>query len=82
MVINKSLISDFNGNEIRVSNIMNYESEIHFHSFSAKYVHSGEEYYNLNNKNYKISSGEYIVGNRILLDLYSLIVLSLLQVFV
>lgn len=63
MVINKSIISDGSGNDIRVSSVINYENEANFKSFSAKYVLSGEEFYYLNQKKYEISSGQYVVGN-------------------
>ncbi len=63
MIINKSIISDCSGNDIRVSSANNYESKANFNFFSAKYVHSGEEFYYLNNRKYEISLGEYVVGN-------------------
>lgn len=63
MVINKSILADSSGNDIRVSSVLHYENEANFKSFSAKYVLSGEEFYFLNQKKYVISSGEYIVGN-------------------
>lgn len=63
MVTNKSIISDCSGNDIRVSSVNTYESKANFNFFSAKYVHSGEEFYYLNNRKYEILSGEYVVGN-------------------
>ncbi|MEM0543408.1 AraC family transcriptional regulator [Flavobacterium sp. j3] len=64
MLINKAIASDNSGNEIRVSSVFNYENKIEFNNFSAKYVLSGKELYQLNNKKYSVSSGEYVVGNK------------------
>lgn len=63
-MVNKSIISDHTGNDIRISNVMNYENSVYFHGFSAKYVCSGNEFYLLNNKKLSVSSGEYVLGNQ------------------
>lgn len=63
MLENKKIITDEFGNEIRFSNVLQFNDEIRFFDFSAKYVVFGDEYYSVNGKKYKVSSGEYIVGN-------------------
>ncbi|HEU4496017.1 MAG TPA: hypothetical protein VFR70_03110, partial [Flavobacterium sp.] len=64
MIINRSILSDNAGNDIRASKVTAMDNKIGFCGFSAKYVHSGSELYVLNNKKHKISSGEYVVGNK------------------
>lgn len=64
MILNKSIISDNCGNEIRISNVMQYNNTISFKDFSAKYVLEGEERYHFTTKKVSVSSGEYVFGNK------------------
>lgn len=63
MVENRKIITDDIGNEIRISNVSKFDNHVKFYNFSAKYVVFGDEYYTINGKKHKVSSGEYIVGN-------------------
>lgn len=63
MLENKKIIKDEFGNEVRFSNVLQFENQVNFFDFSAKYVVFGDEYYTINGKQFKVSSGEYIVGN-------------------
>lgn len=62
--MNKSILSDKFGNDIRISSVSSYDGQVKFENFSAKYVVSGHETYCINNKKYVVASGEYIVGNK------------------
>lgn len=63
MLENKKIINDEFGNEVRFSKVLQFENQVNFFDFSAKYVVFGDEYYTINGKQFKVSSGEYIVGN-------------------
>jgi len=63
MLENKKIINDEFGNEVRFSKLLQFENQVNFFDFSAKYVVFGDEYYTINGKQFKVSSGEYIVGN-------------------
>ncbi|TDP61160.1 helix-turn-helix domain-containing protein [Flavobacterium dankookense] len=64
MLSNKVLFSDKLGNEIRFSSVTHTEQEVKFQNFSVKYVVSGIENYNLNNRKLITKKGEYVVGNK------------------
>jgi len=64
MTINRTIIKDLLGSEIRLSSVKQLETTIPFKSFSAKYVVEGKETYVINNKQYKLSKGEYVAGNK------------------
>lgn len=64
MLINKTIVSDGEGNELRLSSVYEFENSINFYNFSAKYVVDGEENYTINQKKYNIKKGEYVVGNQ------------------
>lgn len=61
--MNRTLYSDDNNNEIRISEIKKIESEIAFKGLGIKYVASGEETYYANGKKFMVREGEYIIGN-------------------
>ncbi len=61
--MNRTLYSDDNHNEIRISEIKKIESEIAFKGLGIKYVASGEETYYANGKKFMVREGEYIIGN-------------------
>ena len=64
MLTNKVLFSDKLGNEIRFSSVIQTEQKVKFQNFSVKYVVSGIENYNLNNRKLITKKGEYVVGNK------------------
>jgi AraC family transcriptional regulator len=64
MLINKAIVSDSQGNELRLSSVQKFEGSIAFPHFSAKYVVSGEENYTINQKKYHIKNKEYVIGNQ------------------
>jgi AraC family transcriptional regulator len=64
MLMNKAIVSDSQGNELRLSSVHKFEGSIAFPHFSAKYVVSGEENYTINQKKYHIKNGEYVIGNQ------------------
>jgi AraC family transcriptional regulator len=66
MLINKSIFSDTQGNELRLSSILQTEQKVNFQNFSAKYVVSGKEEYTLNKRKIKLNQGEYVIGNQYL----------------
>jgi hypothetical protein len=61
--MNLKIYSDHDGNAIRFSNFKKLELDCPFSGLGVKYVASGEEVYFANDKRYKISAGEYIIGN-------------------
>ena len=61
--MNRTLYSDDNHNEIRISEIKKIESEIAFKGLGIKYVASGEETYYATGKKFMVREGEYIIGN-------------------
>jgi AraC-like DNA-binding protein len=61
--MNRTIYSDNNHNEIRISEIKKIESEIAFKGLGIKYVASGEETYYANGKKFMVREGEYIIGN-------------------
>ena len=61
--MNRTLYSDDNHNEIRISEIKKIESEIAFKGLGIKYVAFGEETYYANGKKFTVREGEYIIGN-------------------
>ncbi len=48
---------------MRLSRINQAEQEVFFQHFSAKYVVSGQELYQINNKKFVVNGGEYVIGN-------------------
>jgi AraC family transcriptional regulator len=64
MLINKSVFSDSQGNELRLSSVIQTEQQVTFKNFSAKYVVSGNENYTINNRNIILKQGEYVIGNK------------------
>ena len=61
--MNRTVYSDNNHNEIRISEIKKIESEIAFKGLGIKYVAFGEETYYANGKKFMVREGEYIIGN-------------------
>lgn len=61
--MNRTLYSDDNHNEIRISEIKKIESEIAFKGLGIKYVAFGEETYYANGKKFTVREGEYIIVN-------------------
>ncbi len=64
MLINKSILSDKEGNALRLSSVLHADQMVNFNFFSAKYVVSGNENYTINSKKFNLKEGEYVIGNR------------------
>lgn len=62
--INKTIFSDHQGSEIRLSQVLQTEQPVAFGGFSAKYVITGNETYTINYKKYALKQGEYVLGNQ------------------
>jgi AraC-like DNA-binding protein len=62
--MNKKIVSDVSGNELRLSSVQEFDDVINFNQFSAKYVLSGQETYIINQKKYIVNKGEYVIGNQ------------------
>jgi AraC family transcriptional regulator len=63
MLVNKTILSDNQGNAFRVSKVQQLDGDIKFKGFSAKFVVSGEETYFINNKKFKLRENEFVIGN-------------------
>lgn len=61
--MNQTIYTDNKKNAIRFSNFKKLETVCPFTGLGIKYVASGEETYYANDKKYKVSVGEYIIGN-------------------
>jgi AraC family transcriptional regulator len=63
MLVNKTILTDNQGNAIRVSKVQQMDGEIKFRGFSAKFLISGEETYFINNKKFILRENEFVIGN-------------------
>jgi AraC-like DNA-binding protein len=61
--MNKTVLHTPEGGSIRVSGVQEFDQALVFAPFAAKYVVRGCEEYHINNRTYKVHSGEYISGN-------------------
>jgi AraC family transcriptional regulator len=63
MLVNKTILTDNQGNAIRVSKVQQMDGDIKFRGFSAKFLISGEETYFINNKKIALRENEFVIGN-------------------
>jgi len=61
--MNRTINSGPNKNAVRISAVTPFQAELPFTGFSAKFVVSGKESYQIKGKSYILESGEYLVGN-------------------
>ncbi len=61
--MNKTIYNDSQKNALRISALNEYKAEVPFSGFSAKFVVSGKESYQIKGKQYVVESGEYLLGN-------------------
>jgi hypothetical protein len=61
--VNRSLYQDEHNNAIRISSLKEFEAELSFTAFAAKFVVAGHEFYHIKGRKYVVEKGEYILGN-------------------
>lgn len=62
MLINSSVFSSDNQNDIRLSLVKEHQTDILFKQFSIKFIVNGNAQYTINQRKYKLSNGDFIFG--------------------
>lgn len=62
--MNKTILTDSKGSEIRFSKVHHFNGEVCFKDFSIKYVVAGAEAYKMGKKEYTLKPNEYLVGSK------------------
>ena len=60
--MNKAILTDSNGSEIRFSKVQNFDGNVTFRDLSIKYVVKGSETYQTADSKYLIGQNEYMIG--------------------
>ncbi|WP_298154005.1 AraC family transcriptional regulator [Flavobacterium sp.] len=63
MLVNKTIFSDNQGNELRLSKVVQAEEQAYFRNFSVKYVVDGKENYTINKRKFTLHQGDFVIGN-------------------
>ncbi|WP_309640246.1 AraC family transcriptional regulator [Flavobacterium sp.] len=62
--MNKTILTDSKGSEIRFSKVQNFDGEVCFKDFSIKHVVTGSEAYKIDKKEYALKQNDYLIGSK------------------
>lgn len=62
--MNKTILANSDGSEIRFSKISKFDGDVSFNDFSFKYVVKGSESYKLEKKLYTLDQNQFIIGSK------------------